>query len=485
MENDKEQPSGEITSSRKPFSHGGSKTSSKLSLLFRSQKKKMILYWKSDRVEAVRKQARRLTRHGVRFCKSQFADLRRAVFDLKNRIRRELEPEDIITDPTPKFGAPASALRDYTPSTSFSIRPAVFAETTAKLRRILVVGGMDFFGTALVRQFNRRGLRDIVIVDGLENERWRNLPPLRFDEFMSPEEFAGSRRANSGSPETFSHVFYLSGWDGEVSPLALPKSLLASIAESGRFISLSPACSLGPNPNRKDLMLGRLENLRPETRPGVLSGLFDRYAMAHLTAKNYLSLKHYRLFGPHERRDHSIYGLVKMLHQQITATGVASLPENLRPGSPEGDRRHDFFPVREAVQMAVFLAESEEATGMYELGSGTASTVSDLARAVFEALGRKPVIEWVQDPCAIPSPQPDKADLSRLREAGWSQAAPSLNESVRDYVVNYLEAGDSRDDQDAASEESLPAGKPVPSAVSAPTRIFPTRKKPFAVRTAV
>jgi len=446
---------------------------------------RVILYWKSERVEAFRKQARRLTRHSSRFFKTQFADLRRAVLDLKSRVRKELDPDDIITESNPIFAAPSSPLREHTSSTSFTIRPAVLAEPSAKLRRVLVVGGMDFFGTALVRQLNRRGFRDIVIVDGLENERWRNLLPLRFAEYMSPEEFAASRpRANSGSPETFSHVFYLFGWDGEESPLALPKSLLARSGESGRFISLSPACSLGPNPNREDLRLGRPENLRPETRPGVLSGLFDRYAMAHLPARNYLSLKHYRLFGPHERRDRSIYGLVKMLHQQISATGVASLPENLRPGSPEGDRRHDFFPVREAVQMAVFLAEREEAAGMYELGSGTASTVLDLAHAVFEALGRKPVIEWVQDPCAIPSPQPERADLSRLREAGWSQAAPSLKESVRDYVGNYLEADESRDVEETASEESQAAGKPVPSAVSAPTRIFTTRKKPFAGRTA-
>ena len=484
MENDKEEPSEKISSSRNPSPRGRGVTSN-LSRLFRSQKKRLILFLNGEQLGDLRSRVRRLTRHSARFLKTQFDDIRRAVVDLKTRINLELNPGETTPVPTPRPGAHSSPLRKNSAMTSILIRPAAMAEPSAKRRRFLVVGGMDFFGAALVRHLNLRGFRDIVIVDRLENDRWKNLSPLRFEEFMSPEEFAGSRPAIRRPSGTFSHVFYLAGWDGEESPLALPKSLLASVAESGRFISLSSACSLGPNPDRQDLALGRPENLRPETRPGVLAGLFDRYAIAQLPAKNYLSLKHYRLFGLHERRDHSIYGLVKMLHEQICATGVASLPENLRPGSLEGDRRHDFFSVRDAVQMSVFLAENDKAAGMYELGSGTSSTVFDLVEAVFEALGRKSVIEWVQDPCAIPSAQPEKADLSRLREAGWSQVGPCLKESIRHYVQNDLDATGSPDDEEMEGDAIGDDEKSLSSPASLQPRIFPVRKKSYADRTDV
>ncbi len=427
---------------------------------------------------------RRLLRRGKRVAGVQFAELRRAYLDLRLRIGRELGSQSIVPEQKASPGAPAEVKKEKISSVSFAIRPAGLAEPAMKFRRVLVVGGMDFFGTALVRHLNRRGLREIVIADNLENERWKNLPSLRFEEFLSREELAAGLGSGSRPLGAFSHVFYLAGWDENPSPLALPKSVLSHLVENGgRFISLGSASSLGPHPKRKDLARGRPENFRPETRSGVMANLFDRHGLTQLSAKNYLSLKHFRLFGPHERRDDSIYGLAKMLHEQITETGVALLPENLHPDSPEGIRRHDFLYVRDAARIATFLAENEEAAGLYELGSGTSSTVSDLVHAVFEALGRKAVIKWVQPPCALPSPEPEKADLARLHEAGWTPQPASLDEGLRDYFDNFMGVDLPLE---AEEDEVVPAArgeKIVLSPVVPPARIFPARKKPFSPKT--
>ena len=56
--------------------------------------------------------------------------------------------------------------------------------------RILVTGAGGFIGSALVHELNRRGLQQIVITDFLgEDEKWKNLLPLEFEDYVPAGEF--------------------------------------------------------------------------------------------------------------------------------------------------------------------------------------------------------------------------------------------------------------------------------------------------------
>lgn len=422
---------------------------------------------------------RRYRRRAVRFLRTQYEDARRAYEDGRRKILNEARPVEKREERLPHLRDAVPA-REGKPLAFAPRAPAVAPESPVpKMRRVLVVGGMDFLGRALVRRLNARGMHDVVIADWLENECWRNLPALKFDEFFSLAELShrlGSRTRPLGG---FSHIFYLGGWTTGDSPLALPKSLLALAAQDdARMIAVSSACSLGPRPGRDEVRRGAAENFRPETYSGVMACLFDRYALPRLPARNYLSLKHHRLFGPHERVDGSIYGLVKVAYEQICATGNVTLPQALHPDEPEGKRRHDFLPVQTAARMAVFLAANDDADGIYELGSGTAHSAHDVVKMVFRALKKKPSVQWQQESFSAPSSQPEAADLSRLIEAGWSGEEPALEESVADYVKQGL-AGADLDWEEKTKVDS--AGQPD-AAGMAPTRIFPARRKTFPVK---
>ena len=78
--------------------------------------------------------------------------------------------------------------------------------------------------------------------------------------------------------------------------------------------------------------------------------------------------------------------------------------------------------------------------GIFNVGSGEARSFKDLATATFLALGKQPVIDYVP----MPETLRDKyqyytcADITKLRQAGFSEPLTSIEDGIRDYVQHYL-----------------------------------------------
>ncbi|MFZ1082307.1 MAG: NAD-dependent epimerase/dehydratase family protein, partial [Candidatus Kryptoniota bacterium] len=55
---------------------------------------------------------------------------------------------------------------------------------------IIVTGGAGFIGSAIVWKLNQLGEDNILVVDNLgTDERWKNLVPLKFHDYMEKDEF--------------------------------------------------------------------------------------------------------------------------------------------------------------------------------------------------------------------------------------------------------------------------------------------------------
>ena len=55
---------------------------------------------------------------------------------------------------------------------------------------MIVTGGAGFIGSAIVWRLNQLGHDDILIVDRLdETDKWKNLPPLRFADYIDADDF--------------------------------------------------------------------------------------------------------------------------------------------------------------------------------------------------------------------------------------------------------------------------------------------------------
>ncbi|NLA24929.1 MAG: ADP-L-glycero-D-mannoheptose-6-epimerase, partial [Bacteroidales bacterium] len=79
-------------------------------------------------------------------------------------------------------------------------------------------------------------------------------------------------------------------------------------------------------------------------------------------------------------------------------------------------------------------------SGIFNLGTGVASSYNSMAEACFEALNKKTNIEYIDTPIDIRNTYQyyTCADMRKLREAGYNKEFTSLNESINSYIKNYL-----------------------------------------------
>ena len=93
--------------------------------------------------------------------------------------------------------------------------------------------------------------------------------------------------------------------------------------------------------------------------------------------------------------------------------------------------------------MVLFLFGNSRACGLYNIGSGRAETWNALGKAVFDAMGKPVNIEYIDMPEHLRDRYQyyTRAEIGKIRRAGYDREITSLEASVRDYVVNYLLPG--------------------------------------------
>jgi ADP-L-glycero-D-manno-heptose 6-epimerase len=315
--------------------------------------------------------------------------------------------------------------------------------------RVLVTGGAGFIGSALVWALNRRGCDRIVVCDRLgTDERWRNLTPLRFADYVEADDLLP--RLSGGALGKFDLVLHMGACSSTTETDAgflirnnyeFTRDLATwALGQKTRFVYASSAATYGDGSAGMDDDDGGLDKLRPLNMYGYSKHLFDLHARRAGFLNRMVGLKYFNVFGPNEGHKGDMRSLVHKSTAQVQAGGVIRLFKSYRSDFRDGEQKRDFLYVKDAVAMTLHLAASKRAGGLFNIGSGKARTWLDLARAVFAALKRKPKIEFIEMPEAIRDKYQyfTQANLVRLRAAGYTAPVTSLEDAVSDYVRNYL-----------------------------------------------
>jgi ADP-L-glycero-D-manno-heptose 6-epimerase len=317
--------------------------------------------------------------------------------------------------------------------------------------RVLVTGGAGFIGSALIWELNRRGVQQILVADKLvQDEKWRNLVPLKFADYIdgSALEQIALRHPNSMKP--FDFIFHLGACSATTEKdedylmrnnFEFTKVLARwALTNNSRFVYASSAATYGDGKHGMDDQLEDLHQLRPLNMYGYSKHWFDIYAKQQGWLPKMVGFKYFNVFGPNEGHKGDMRSVVHKAYHQILKEGKVQLFKSYKAEYKDGEQLRDFLYVKDAINMSIHLAETEVANGLYNLGSGQAKSWLQLTRAIFTAMNLPENIEFIEMPETLKGKYQyyTCADITKLRNSGYTQAGYSLEAAVKDYVQHYL-----------------------------------------------
>lgn len=318
---------------------------------------------------------------------------------------------------------------------------------------IIVTGAAGFIGSAVVWALNKAGRSDVIAVDHLgSSSKWMNLRALSYADYFEKEAFRKDI-ADGVVNYPVEAVIHLGACSATTEPDASyladnnyqysKEMALFALRHGARFLYASSAATYG------DGALGyvddedSIQKLRPLNMYGYSKQAFDLWARRNGLLTKIAGMKFTNVFGPNEGHKGDMRSVVRRAFEQIRDTGKVKLFKSYRPEYRDGEQMRDFLYVKDCVAMLMFLLERKDLNGLFNIGSGRAETWNSLAGAVFKALGKPVDIEYIEMPETLKDKYQyyTKAEMAKLRSKGYEKEPMSLEESVADYVRNYLVPG--------------------------------------------
>lgn len=316
---------------------------------------------------------------------------------------------------------------------------------------IVVTGGAGFIGSSIVWALNQRGKDNILIVDhlGKNNDKWRNLVPLRYIEYLERDSFIDCVE-NDTLPDNISCIIHFGACSDstENDNTYLVKNnfkyteAIASycLDKHIRLIYASSAATYGNGETYFKDSIEDLENLRPISMFGYSKHMFDLWVKRNDVFDDMVGLKFSTVYGPNEYHKGHMKSVVLSAFEQIRDTHKVQLFKSEREDFYDGEQMRDFIYIKDVVDIVLHFLDHPEINGIYNAGSGKARTWNDLAKAVFKAMGKDVNIEYIN------MPEERKAkyqyytqlDMTNLNKTGFNTKFKSLEKNVHDYVQNYL-----------------------------------------------
>lgn len=316
-------------------------------------------------------------------------------------------------------------------------------------QKIIVTGGAGFIGSAVVWRLNELGFEDILIADRLDDtDKWRNLVPLRFADYFDGYDLLETLD-DLKDVKTVFHLGACSSTTETDADYMIRNNYqytqdLAdwSVRNGVRFVYASSAATYGDGSAGMNDGIESLKRLRPLNVYGYSKHMFDQYAARAGMFDRIVGLKYFNVFGPNEDHKGDMRSLVNKAFDQINQRGKLQLFKSSNPDYADGEFGRDFVYVKDAVDMTLFFMENKIG-GLFNVGSGRMNTWNALADAIFKALDLPKNVEFVEMPEKLRDRYQyhTKADLTRIRNAGYAAETTELEAAVGDYVRKYLVPG--------------------------------------------
>lgn len=315
----------------------------------------------------------------------------------------------------------------------------------------MLTGAAGFIGSYLLGYLNSRGYNDIIIVDDFSDEdKWFNFDSKQFTEKVERESLFDWLKQNDPAID---FVFHLGArTDTTEFDYSVHERLNVQYSKqiweycSAKSIPLVYASSAatyggGELGYKDDHEI--VEQLNPLNPYGKSKNEFDKWALKQDAYPPFWTgLKFFNVYGPNEYHKGRMASMIFHGFNQAQKTAKIRLFKSHRTDFKDGQQLRDFIYVEDVAKVCHWLMNNPVPSGLYNLGTGKARSFADLAKATFAAMGKDPVIEYIDMPEDIRDKYQyfTEADMTKLVNAGYKENFYSLEEGVAEYVQNYLAA---------------------------------------------
>jgi len=315
---------------------------------------------------------------------------------------------------------------------------------------IIVTGGAGFIGSGIIWKLNRLGEKNILVVDEINNIKWKNLLGLEFVDYVEKDDFLNNLISGKYDKFEIDTIFHMGACSSTTHPDArhyiknnyeYTKILCEyAVNRNIRFIYASSAATYGDGSRGFSDDENELENLRPLNMYGYSKHLFDLWAKHNSLLTKIVGLKYFNVFGPNEYHKADMRSFVIKAYEQIMSDGKVKLFKSYRKEYADGEQLRDFIYIKDALNMTMFFYTNRNLVGIYNIGTGEPHSFNQLVKAVFESLGKKPNIEYIDMPKEIKDQYQyyTKAEMKKLFSCGYNIPITDFYSAIDEYVNKYL-----------------------------------------------
>lgn len=314
---------------------------------------------------------------------------------------------------------------------------------------IVITGAAGFIGSNLITRLNTAHYKDLVLVDDFSRpERERNYTGKEYVAMVDRRDFPQWIQNNHRYIQIILHLGARTdtaefSWDiFQELNVDYSKEVFNLCTEYGLpVIYASSAATYGLGEHGYEDSHDIVSRLVPLNPYGRSKNEFDHWVLnQENTPFFWAGLKFFNVYGPNEYHKGRMASVVFHAYKQIKETGSMKLFRSHRPDVGDGEQSRDFIHVNDVVKVIIYLMENRPASGLYNLGTGKASSFLDLVTYTFQAMDLDSSISYIDTPEDIRDTYQyfTEANMAKLRAVGYKDDFTSLREGVLDYVGNYL-----------------------------------------------
>ncbi|MBW2974418.1 NAD-dependent epimerase/dehydratase family protein [Candidatus Woesearchaeota archaeon] len=292
--------------------------------------------------------------------------------------------------------------------------------------KVLVTGGAGFIGSNLALELEKQG-NEVIIADNLLTGTKDNLKgfngrfmqidvskPFEIDEKLDiifHQAAITDPRFKDNSEMLRANI------EGFKNIIELAKKNDARLI----YASTANLYGNGPIPMKED------QEKEIITAYGKSKLEMDRIAATLFDSMHIVGLRYFNVFGPGESFKGRAASMIYHLSRQIKADKHPRLFEH-------GEQKRDHIYVKDVVEATIKAAKAR--SGIYNVGTGTATTFNQLVGILNDVLNKDLKIEYFQSPYDMKTYQSNtEADTTLSeKELRW-KAKYSLKEGIKDYML--------------------------------------------------